>query len=79
MFSQMSGYERIAAISAVLRGHELGEWRFQESFAVANCVRCGRELLVHNSLVEPDMDGGALDHRCVNEYREIRVRVSIRL
>lgn len=79
MPNQIFDFERIAAVSAVLRGHELGEWRFQEGFAAARCIWCNRELLVYNSLVQPDMDGAALEHNCVDERREVLVRIRIRL
>ena len=56
--------QRIAAFSAKLRGHELGEWHRSEGFAQATCVRCRAELVVYNSLVQPEMDGPVLDQQC---------------
>lgn len=79
MSNQIFDLERIAAASAVLRGHKLGEWRFQEGVAAASCIWCNCELLVYSSLLQPDMDGAALEHDCLDEHRKILVRTGIRL
>jgi hypothetical protein len=61
---QLAVSQRIAAFSAKLCGHELGEWRTGEDFAAANCVRCGAELRVYFPALQPEMDGRALEHLC---------------
>lgn len=66
MADHLAALERIAAFSARLRGHELGNWRTREGTGQASCVRCGRKLEVYWSPFQPDMDGPALDDRCGN-------------
>jgi hypothetical protein len=61
---QLNALQRIAAFSAKLRGHELGDWSAGEGFARARCIRCGSELQVYCSPVQPDMEGEALADRC---------------
>ena len=61
---QLAALQRIAVFSARLRGHELGKWRGGEGSATARCVRCGRQLQVHFSLIQPGMDGPALTNEC---------------
>ena len=61
---QIAALERIAAFSAKLRGHELGDWRTGQGFARASCVRCGKVLEVYTSLVQPEMAGDALKDDC---------------
>ena len=70
MTDQLAALERIAAFSAKLRGHELGEWCTGEGFATASCIRCGVDLRVYGSLVQPEMDGAALDNQCREESAE---------
>jgi len=67
MADQLAALERIAAFSAKLRGHELGEWHKGEGFAMASCVRCGAELRVYGSVIQPEIDGPALDCLCGEE------------
>lgn len=56
--------QRIAAFSAQIRGHQLGEWRTGEGVMLVNCVRCRAELRVYHSVIQPEMDGAALDTHC---------------
>jgi len=67
---QLTALQRIAAFSASLRGHELGEWRTGEGLARASCVHCGREVRVYCSLIQPDVDGLGLGDACVNNAAE---------
>ncbi len=64
MKSQLDALQRIAKFSAQVRGHELGQWQIGDGFAQANCTRCGRFLRVYMSLLQPDMDGAALETGC---------------
>jgi hypothetical protein len=61
---QFAALRRIAAFSAELRGHQLGEWHANEDFAVASCVQCGAELRTYFPALQPEMDGPALEHEC---------------
>jgi len=61
---RLEALQRIAAFSAKLRGHELGQWRAGEGFAQATCIRCRAQMRVCNSLFQPDMEGPALDALC---------------
>lgn len=61
---QLTALRRIAAFSAALRGHELGEWHTSDNFALASCIRCGAELRVYFPAIQPDMDGRALEQAC---------------
>jgi hypothetical protein len=64
MTDQLAALQRIAQFSASVRGHELGRWLTGEGFAQARCTRCGRTLRVYRSLIQPEMDGAALDDEC---------------
>ena len=64
MADQLAALQRIAVFSARLRGHEMGEWRTDNSCAVGSCVRCGRQLRLACSPFEPDIDGPALESIC---------------
>ena len=70
MADQFAALERIAAFSAKVRGHELGEWHRGEGFAQANCVRCRAELRVYCSPIQPEMEGAALNARCREKTAE---------
>jgi hypothetical protein len=70
MQTQLAALKRIAVFSARVRGHELDEWHPGEGWAAARCVRCGRELRVNFSLIQPEMDGAALEHECEREVIE---------
>jgi hypothetical protein len=61
---QVMALQHIAAFSAALRGHELSAWQTGQGFALAHCVRCGAELRVYFPVLEPEMDGAALDREC---------------
>jgi hypothetical protein len=67
MIGQLAALERIAIFSAQLRGHELGEWLAGEGLVTTQCVKCRRELRVYFSLVQPEMDGPALECECERE------------
>jgi len=64
MIHQLAALQRIAAFSASVRGHELGEWRMAEHFAQASCKHCGAELRVYVSTFQPEMDGATLEQTC---------------
>jgi hypothetical protein len=64
MVSQIIALQRIAAFSARLRGHDIGEWQTGEEFASASCIRCRAELRVYYWPLQPEMDGTALDSQC---------------
>jgi hypothetical protein len=61
---QLAPLQRIAVFSAAVRGHELGEWRIGDGFALASCTQCGAELRVYFPALEPEMDGPAFDYEC---------------
>ena len=61
---QLVALQRIAAYSAEVRGHKLGEWRTGDNFAMASCVRCGAALQVHFPALQPEIDGQAIEHFC---------------
>ena len=64
MSEQLTALQRIAVFSARLRGHELATWTAGEACASARCIRCGAEVRVYLSLIQPEMDGAALDCLC---------------
>jgi len=61
---QLVASQRIAAFSAKVRGHELGEWSAGEDLALASCIQCGAQLRVYFPALQPEMDGPALDQEC---------------
>jgi hypothetical protein len=61
---QLATLQRIAAYSAGVRGHEVGEWHMGENFAVAGCIRCGAEVRVYFPALQPEMDGSTLEQPC---------------
>ena len=61
---QLACLQRIAAFAAGVRGHELGEWHSGEDCMQARCLACGAVLRVYASILEPDMDGPALQQPC---------------
>ena len=61
---QLIALQRIAQFSAKVRGHELGPWRATEVSAQSNCTHCGEPLRVYVSLIQPEMDGAALEGEC---------------
>ena len=62
--NQLATLERIAAFSAAVRGHELGEWQPGEDFVLANCIHCGKAVRVYFPAFQPDLDGPALERSC---------------
>jgi hypothetical protein len=64
---QLAPLQRIAAFSAAVRGHGLGEWRTGDGFALASCIQCGAELRVYFPALQPEMDGTALDCECARQ------------
>jgi hypothetical protein len=62
--NQLAGLHRIAWFSAAVRGHKLGEWRTGEGVGLASCVLCGAELSVYFPVIQPEMDGPALEKEC---------------
>lgn len=66
ILDQIFAFDGIAGAAAKVRGHKLGDWRIQDGWAAATCIRCGRTLVVYYCpLLEPDMDGSALRHGCL--------------
>ena len=61
---QLNALQRIAAFTAAVRGHELGAWQVSEDRAIACCVRCGAALRVYFPVLQPEMDGQALEGLC---------------
>ena len=61
---QLAALQHIAAFSACVRGHELGQWQISESSALTSCVRCGAELRAHFPALQPEIDGAALERAC---------------
>ena len=64
MVHQLAALQRIAAFSAAVRGHALGEWRTGENFAQASCTQCGAELRVYVAALQPEIEGPAIEHAC---------------
>jgi hypothetical protein len=62
--SQLDALRRIAEFSAKARGHQLSTWQISEYSARAVCTKCGGGVSVHVSLMQPDIDGAALDGEC---------------
>jgi len=73
IFDQILAFDSIAAAAARVRGHKLGDWRIQEGCAAATCIRCGRQLVVYYSPLQPDMDGSALRNGCLKGSRQSTV------
>lgn len=67
---QLIGLQRIASFSVQLRGHDMGAWRTDNQSAVASCLHCGRELYAYCSLLQPDIEGPALEDYCVPRAAE---------
>jgi hypothetical protein len=73
IFDQILAFDGIAAAAARVRGHKLGDWRIQDGCAAATCIRCGRQLVVYYSPLQPDMDGSALRNGCLKGSRQSTV------
>jgi len=61
---QLEILQRIAAFSAQAHGHELAAWQTSEFSATAACSKCRRAVTVHVSLLQPDIEGSALNAEC---------------
>jgi len=73
MRDQLQALQRIANFSAAVRGHFLGEWCAGAGHAHARCLRCGAELRIYLSPIQPEMDGDALVNECARRRTEERV------
>ena len=56
--------QRIGAFSAQAYGHELAAWRICEFSATAACSKCRRTVIIHVSLLQPGIEGSALNAEC---------------
>jgi hypothetical protein len=61
---QLAALQRMAAFSAAVRGHALATWQIGDHSALARCVLCDAELCVYSPVLQPEMDGSALEHFC---------------
>lgn len=66
---QLEALERIAAFSAKVRGHQLTGWKRSRHSSTAACASCGRTLTVYRSLLQPEMQGDALESECEEPLR----------
>ena len=64
MSDQIAVLKHIAGFAASLRGHELGAWQDQDAMSSVHCSRCGCELRVVRTLVQPEIEGTVLDTEC---------------
>jgi hypothetical protein len=68
---QLDALERIAAFAAKIRGHELIGWERSQDSATATCAICRRTVTVYRSLVQPEMQGGAIEAECQAQVRHL--------
>jgi hypothetical protein len=61
---QIAVLKHIAGFAAGLRGHQLGRWQDQDAMSSVHCGRCGCELHVVRTLMQPEIEGTALDEAC---------------
>lgn len=61
---QLEILQHVAAFSAQAYGHGLTAWRIGRFSATAACSKCRRTVSVHVSLLQPDIDGPALNAEC---------------
>jgi hypothetical protein len=61
---QLEILQRIAMFSAQAHGHSLNAWRTSEYSATAACSKCGSTVTVYVSLLQPDIEGTALNAEC---------------
>ena len=61
---QLDILKRIAEFSAQAHGHSLSAWRTGEYSATAACAKCGRTVTIYVSLLQPGIEGTALDAEC---------------
>jgi len=66
----LEALQRIAVFSAHVRGHQLGAWLVEEGLAEVACTRCGAGLRVVRSLIQPEMEGPALETPCSAATKE---------
>ena len=66
---QLDVLEHIAAFAAKVRGHQLTGWKRSRHSATAACSACRRTVTVYRSLVQPVMQGGALEDHCKERVR----------
>jgi len=64
MSDQIAVLKHIARFAARLRGHELEIWQDQDAVSTVRCSRCGRELQVIRTLIQPEIAGKALRSSC---------------
>jgi hypothetical protein len=69
--SQFQALARVAAFSAALRGHQLAGWLESVDSATAVCAECQSGVTVYRSLLEPTVDGLALEVDCPAHVRHI--------
>jgi hypothetical protein len=68
---QLNALERIAAFAAKVRGHQLTGWKRSRDSATAACTVCGRTVTVYRSLVQPEMQGDAIESECPEQLRDV--------
>jgi len=61
---QLAALQRIAAFSATVRGHELGEWHTRKGCSSTHCIRCRAQLRVRFPAIQPEVDGTAVERLC---------------
>lgn len=61
---RLSALQRIAAFSAAIRGHDLGEWSTADNVAMTTCIRCGEKLCAYIPAVQPEIYGPVLASLC---------------
>jgi|HubBroStandDraft_5_1064220.scaffolds.fasta_scaffold1498499_1 hypothetical protein len=64
---QFDSLERIAAFAAKVRGHQLTGWKRSRYSATAACAACNRTVTVYLSLLQPEMQGAALEGECLEQ------------
>ncbi len=68
---QLDVLERIAAFAAKIRGHQLTGWKRSQHSSTAACAACGRTATVYRSLVQPEMQGDAIEGDCEEPLRHV--------
>jgi len=66
---QLDVLERIAAFAAKVRGHRLTGWTRSPHSSTAACSECNRTVTVYRSLVQPEMQGDAIESDCKEPLR----------
>ena len=62
--NQWDVLERIATFSAKVRGHRLAGWKRSPHSSTAACAACSRTVTVYRSVLQPEMQGDALESKC---------------